>query len=39
MTLDLAYRLWCTACAAVAVNGGLAFLLGFPSLQAFWGLS
>lgn len=32
-----AHRLWYTACAAVAINGAAAYLLGFESLQQFWG--
>jgi hypothetical protein len=31
------YRAFCAAFAAVAINGAWAFLLGFDSLQQFWG--
>ncbi len=38
MLAPLFHRAFCTACAAVAINGALAYLLGFDSLGAFWGL-
>ncbi len=31
-------RVFDTACAAVAINGAAAYLLGFESLQQFWGI-
>ena len=37
-TLKAGCRAFDIACAAVAINGAAAYLLGFESLQQFWGI-